>query len=78
MTSAPRNLPASVRARLLSLAKARGEDFGLILTRYGVEAVLRRLAASPHRDRFIVKGAMLFLIWTGRVHRPTRDLDLLG
>jgi len=32
----------------------------------------------PHKDSFVLKGAMLFLALGGKVYRPTRDLDLLG
>ena len=48
-------LVASVHARLLARAKERGEDFNLILTRYGVERFLYRLSISPAEkgDRFI-------------------------
>ena len=74
----PRNLPASVRDRLRKLAAARKEDFQLVLTRYGLERWLYRLSRSPHADSFILKGAMLFQLWAGQPHRPTRDLDLLG
>lgn len=72
------NLPASVRQRLLNLASERKEDFGLVLTRYGLERFLYRLSASPHRDLFVLKGALLLQAWTGETYRPTRDLDLLG
>jgi hypothetical protein len=78
MTTPVRNVAASVRTRLLTLAKSRNDDFNGVLRRYGVECVLRRIQASAYRDRFVLKGAMLFLVWTGRIHRPTRDLDLLG
>lgn len=27
---------------------------------------------------FLLKGAMLFIVWDDKPHRPTRDLDLLG
>jgi hypothetical protein len=72
------NLPASVRQRLLNLASERKEDFGLVLSRYGLERFLYRLSASPHRDLFVLKGALLLQVWTGETYRPTRDLDLLG
>jgi len=75
---AKKNLPASVRARLLNLAKERGEDLDLVLKRFGIERLLFRLSQSPHRDLFILKGAMLFELWMGRSHRTTKDLDLLG
>lgn len=74
----PERLEASVRQRLLNLSRTRNEDFNLILTRYAIERFLYRLSKSKHADRFILKGAMLMAIWIGEVHRPTRDLDLLG
>ncbi len=73
-----KDLPASVRARLLNLAKQRGEDLDLVLKRYGIERLLFRLSQSTHKDAFILKGAMLFELWMGRAHRTTKDLDLLG
>jgi predicted nucleotidyltransferase component of viral defense system len=74
----PVNLPASIRQRLLNLSRARGEDFNLTLTRYGTERLLYRLSRSERADHFVLKGAILFSLWTGRLQRPTRDLDLLG
>ena len=57
------NMAVSVRQRLLNLARERGENFDYLLTRYGLERLLYRLANSPYRERFILKGAMLFLLW---------------
>ena len=71
-------LAASVHARLLKRARQRGEDFNLILTRFATERFLYRLSLSPERDRFLVKGALLFDLWFDVPHRPTRDADLLG
>lgn len=78
MTKKPTNIPASVQARLLQLARDRSEDFQLVLVRYVNERLLARLAASPYAERFVLKGATLFTIWTGQPHRATRDIDLLG
>jgi hypothetical protein len=72
------NLAASVKARLKNAADRRGEDFNLLLLRYGIERLLYRLSKSPHTGRFLLKGAMLFVVWDDTTHRPTRDLDLLG
>lgn len=72
------NLGASTRQRLLNLAKARGEDFDLVLTRFALERLLYRLSRSPHADRFVLKGAMLIAVWLPDAFRATRDLDLLG
>lgn len=74
----PENIAASVRQRLLNLSRERKEDFNLILTRYAVERFLYRLSQSNHADKFVLKGAMLTAILIGEMHRPTRDLDLLG
>lgn len=72
------NLGASVLARLLNLAKQRGDDYNLLLNRFALERLLCRLAASAHADRFLLKGALLFSLWYDQPHRPTRDADLLG
>jgi len=73
-----KNLAASVKARLANLARAQKEDFQEFLSRYGRERLLYRLSVSEYRERFILKGALLFAYWTGTPHRPTRDMDLLG
>jgi predicted nucleotidyltransferase component of viral defense system len=73
----PRNLAASVRQRLLNLAQAQKEDFNLVLTRYGIERLLYRLERSAAGERFILKGAMLFVLWSDTPHRATKDVDLL-
>jgi Nucleotidyl transferase AbiEii toxin, Type IV TA system len=78
MPREPRNIGASVRARLLDRARTERADFQILLTRYALERLLYRLSVSPHRDRFILKGAMLFVTWVADPFRPTRDLDLLG
>jgi hypothetical protein len=72
------NLAASVRARLLNLAKAEGSDFNGVLVRYALERLLYRISMSAHADRFLLKGAMLFALWYDMPHRSTRDADLLG
>jgi predicted nucleotidyltransferase component of viral defense system len=73
-----RNVAASVRQRLLALSRERIEPFDLTLVRYGSERLLYRLSQSHYVDRFLLKGAMLFRVWTEETHRPTRDIDLLG
>ena len=72
------DLAASVRARLLNLAKAEQTDFNAVLVRYALERFLYRLGQSAHADHFVLKGAMLFNLWYAMPHRPTRDVDLLG
>jgi len=77
-TDKPRNMSASVRQRLLNHSAAIKTDPNLVLIWYGLERFLYRLSASPHSDRFVLKGAMLFRLWGGADFRPTKDLDLEG
>ncbi len=67
-----------VSVDLRTLAKEKGEDLQLLMIRYGMERLLYRLGRSEHRDRFVLKGAMLFMLWRNRPHRPTYDIDFLG
>jgi len=78
MVRQPRGIGASVRARLLNLAREKGQAFDLLLTRYAAERLLYRLSNTSHRDRFVLKGAMLMTTWFDDPHRPTRDVDFLG
>lgn len=72
-----KDMASSVKSRLLTLSHKRGEPFVLTLTTYALERLLYRISQSPHRDRFVLKGAMAFRVWTEQPHRSTRDLDLL-
>jgi hypothetical protein len=76
--TAPKNLPASVKARLLALAQRRDESYNLLVVRFGVERLLYRLSQSRHADRFLLKGAMLFVLWDEKAPRPTQDVDFLA
>jgi hypothetical protein len=75
---APADLAASVRQRLLNIAKSRSEELQSVLTRYGIERLLYRLAHTPARERFVLKGAILFALWDGAPTRPTQDVDFLA
>ncbi|WP_018913937.1 nucleotidyl transferase AbiEii/AbiGii toxin family protein [Thiomonas sp. FB-6] len=78
MNPANPNVAASVRARLLNVAKAQGVDFNQVLVRFALERILYRMTQSQHADRFLLKGALLFTLWYDMPHRATRDADLLG
>lgn len=73
-----RNIVQSVHQRLKNISAKRGVEFNLILQRYAAERFLYRLSLSTEVDRFTLKGAALFLVWTGETFRVTRDVDLLG
>ncbi len=74
----PVDMSASVRQRLLNRAKARGEDYNFTLSQFAIERFLYRLGVSVHKQRFVLKGATLFCLWSQEPHRATWDLDLLG
>jgi predicted nucleotidyltransferase component of viral defense system len=78
MSSPRTNVAASVRARLLNVARDQQADFNQILVRFALERILYRLAKSPYGERFLLKGALLFTLWYDMPHRATRDVDLLG
>ena len=72
------NRAASIRTRLKQHPGTSTQDFNLTLTQYGLERLLYRLSVSEHAPNFLLKGALLFQLWYGQSHRPTRDADLLG
>jgi predicted nucleotidyltransferase component of viral defense system len=78
MSKGSPNVAASVRARLANITATTGDDYNLLLVRYGLERFLYRLGESKHKGSFVLKGALLFSLWGGTRHRATRDLDLLG
>lgn len=78
MSTARDGLARSVQVRLAQHARTIGADPSLVLTRYAVERLLYRLSRSPYADKFVLKGALLLLVWLGETLRPTRDADLLG
>ncbi|MCY4182984.1 MAG: nucleotidyl transferase AbiEii/AbiGii toxin family protein [Gammaproteobacteria bacterium] len=78
MARETKNIAASVRARLRNLAREQRANFQRLLTRYALERFLYRLSVSPHRDLFVLKGAMLYTAWAADPFRMTRDIDLLS
>lgn len=73
-----RNIPASVRQRLLNEARASGRPFNELLQYFAMERFLFRLSVSPHAEAFVLKGALMLAAWEISLTRPTKDIDLLG
>ena len=73
-----KNLAASVRERLLEKARESNRPFQEILQYYAMERFLYRLSRSPHADKFILKGALMLIVWNAPQTRPTLDIDLLA
>lgn len=78
MADPPRNMAASVKRRLLNMARAQQRGFDILLVRFALERLLFRLSHSPHRDSYILKGGMLVTQWLDHDNRETRDVDFLG
>jgi len=78
MKAKTHGLSRSVHARLVQRAQSLGVDANLLLTRFATERFLYRLSRTPYAERFVLKGALLMLVWLGETIRPTRDADLLG
>lgn len=63
MADSPKNMAASVKARLLTMSREQGRAFDLLLVRFALERLLFRLSLSPHRDNYVLKGGMLVTQW---------------
>src|SRR4030043_1447655 len=72
-----KDLGASIRARLTNIAKETKRDFDALLLQYFQERFLYRVSISSFRSAFILKGALLFLIYEIPFLRPTKDVDFL-
>jgi len=73
-----KNLPASVRQRLLNKARETRRPYNEILHFYVIERFLYRISKSSYSDKFILKGALMFRAWGASSFRSTRDIDFLG
>ena len=78
MADRPKNIAASVKTRLLNLARAQHRGFDVLLVRFALERLLFRLSRSSYRDSYILKGGMLVTQWLDHDNRETRDIDFLG
>ena len=74
----PKNIPASIRQRLLNKSRAEHRPLNELLQYYAIERFLYRLSKSAHADRFILKGALMLRVWNSPEIRPTMDIDMLG
>ncbi|MDA8180235.1 MAG: nucleotidyl transferase AbiEii/AbiGii toxin family protein [Deltaproteobacteria bacterium] len=69
---------ASVRQRLLNIARDKGRPFNEVLQYFAMERFLYRLGKSDHGRKFILKGALMLVAWEAPLARSTKDIDLLG
>jgi hypothetical protein len=73
-----KNLAGSVHARLQNHARTTKRPFQELLQYYAMERFLYRLAQTPHRAHFVLKGALMLHVWDAPLARATKDLDFLG
>ena len=75
----PGNIAASVKSRLQNKARETGKVYQELLQLYAMERFLYRLSESPCASSFVLKGALLFMVWEPQYHRrTTMDIDFLG
>jgi predicted nucleotidyltransferase component of viral defense system len=73
-----KNKAASVRAKLMNIARAENIDFDALLLRYFQERFLYRLSISKFSNHFVLKGGLLFICLKMPGSRPTKDIDFLA
>ncbi len=71
------NIEKSIHAKLKMKAKDKKIDVNILMIRYALERFLFRLSLSDYKEKFILKGAMLFLMWSDESFRTTKDSDFL-
>ncbi len=76
--SKEKNIVASVKGRLLQIARTEGKNHQLLLLRYFQERFLFRLSQSSYNQHFCLKGAAFLYALEGERSRATKDIDFLG
>jgi hypothetical protein len=73
-----RNIAASVHQRLLNKSRESARTFNELFQYYAIERFLYRLSRSSYAEKFILKGALMLMVWEVRAFRSTMDIDMLG
>lgn len=73
-----KDISASVKAKLLNIAKSEKRAFNTISLLYMQERLLYRLSISEYKEKFILKGGLLLFSMNEFKGRPTRDIDFLA
>ena len=71
-----KNVPASVRQRLLNISRKDDRPFNELLQYYAMERFLYRLSQSDYTDSFILKGALALQVRKVEKFCPTMDIDI--
>lgn len=78
MSKPVKNMGVSIKQRLKNKSRELNIPFDQVLQRYGIERFLLRLSESEYRDKFILKGGQMLLVWSDEHMRPTMDIDFMG
>ena len=78
MAREPKNVAASVRARLQNLARSNRPISSACLPDMPLSDFSFDSVSRLTRSSFVLKGAMLYAAWLEDPFRTTRDLDLLS
>jgi predicted nucleotidyltransferase component of viral defense system len=70
------SIGAAMAARIKTIARENKADARILLTRFAQERFLHRFQSGPNKDRFVLKGGMLFMCRDEGSNRPTEDVDL--
>lgn len=73
-----KNVSASIYQKIRNLSKIRQRSTQELLRYYSMERFLYRLSVSSYKNKFFLKGGLMFLIWDHYNHRTTVDIDLLA
>lgn len=73
-----RNIAASVHQRILNKSRESARPFNDLLQYYAIKRFLYRLSQSSYAEKFILKGALMLMVWEVRAFRSTMDIDMLG
>lgn len=73
-----KNMGESVNAKLRDVSRRLNTDMSTVQTRYALERLLYRLTQTSWHDKIALKGALIFLVHDGDIHRPTGDMDING
>ncbi|MDX9992862.1 MAG: nucleotidyl transferase AbiEii/AbiGii toxin family protein [Anaerolineales bacterium] len=69
------NKAMQLKARIKNLASARNIPAQAVLQSYMLERLLERIASSPYKEKFVLKGGLLIASLVGIDSRTTMDMD---
>ncbi len=72
-----KNIAASIRARLLNMARKEQVPFQRILTLYKQEGLLHRIVSTRHSQDIVLKGGLLFYQLQGLLRKMMERFSIL-